>query len=445
MTIKEVKERQILERRQRTTIKGINNRLLSRFSLREVKTWEDVYRTSGYGVDWIAFQKNKDQHVTIQELRVYCKELETNLEKEIKKFYEHDKTEVPCEAGASQTLSQESKGNVSVGETGDEAHISLHNQHKLDPNIVPITQDIPKDESGIHNTADYGLPVNPLLEEQFQKSKSFLFWFQKKAVKESLDLLLGFDTSMAKNIDELTKMLHDTKVKKDPKSAILVIASTGTGKTFIDAAIDRYLMDLQWAEERTWGHIKHLAVTRNSVVEQTKRVYKEHFGIDPIIQTEVINIEKLRTRAGQIWLREDKIIVDGEEVTKWVWKPMINPAVLKIDECQAVKNPSSTQSQVISAFSSLPNTITIFISATPFTRVSEARAFAIATKKDISHLGFPVGTKLSADTWHTYAATIAHPSPPDEYNEAAVDRLMTDLKDYVVRAKGVRWQFNHST
>jgi len=160
------------------------------------------------------------------------------------------------------------------------------------------------------------------------------------------------------------------------------------------------------------------------------------------VETEVINIERLRTRAGQIWLEEIETIVNGEEVTTWKWKPIINPSVLFIDECQAVKSSDSTQHKIILKYSELENTSQIYISATPFTRVSEAKCFAIATHKDISNWGFPDGTRLSEATWNTYASAISHPSAPDEYNEAAVERLMKDLDEYIVRVKGVRWQFN---
>jgi hypothetical protein len=227
------------------------------------------------------------------------------------------------------------------------------------------------------------------------------------------------------------------------KRAVLILASTGTGKTYMQAALDRRLQDIKFADGKTWGHIKYLAITRNSVVEQTKRVLRDKFGINPITETEVLNIEKLRTRAGQIWIDNFQTIVDGEEQEYWKWKDLINPAVIYLDECQAVKNEDSTQHKILVAFSRIAeNTTQVFISATPFTRVSEAKAFAIATKKDISHLGFPEGTLLSEQTWGTYSQAIAHPSSPDEYNEAAVERLMKDLDDYIVRVRGVRWQFN---
>jgi hypothetical protein len=227
------------------------------------------------------------------------------------------------------------------------------------------------------------------------------------------------------------------------KKAVMILASTGTGKTFVAGAILRRLLDRNFAEGKTWGHVQFIYVTRSTVVEQTKRVFHNYFGINTATEVEVINIEQLRSRAGEMWVNRKLTIENGEEVEKWEWKKLINPCVLMLDECQAVKNETSTQHKILCAYSAIETPTTqFFISATPFTRVSEAKAFAIATRKDISHLGFPSGTRLTAATWQTYAAAIANPSPPDEYNEAAVERLMKDLDDYVVRVKGVRWQFN---
>lgn len=49
---------------------------------------------------------------------------------------------------------------------------------------------------------------------------------------------------------------------------------------------------------------------------------------------------------------------------------------------------------------------------------------------------------VNKNTWSTYSGAIASPSAPDEYNEAACERLMKDLDRYVVRVKGVRPQFD---
>jgi hypothetical protein len=394
------------QNKQRLAIKGVCNRLLSQFSFQNIKIWRDVYRFTGYDDSYIASNFTPEQcnkPITIAELRLWCKKLQDDIEEHIKGV-KYDNSEIKGEQEAEPIVSktvvtvQTEMGSKSVA-------VSSHFQTS-----TAVSQ---PDETGFNNSNDYGLPPSA-------KEKGFLFWFQKKAVKELID-----------------------KIVAEKKPGVMLIASTGTGKTFITAALDRRLKDISFEKDKTWGFTNYLSVTRSSVVEQTIRVNQRFFSINHPADTEVINIEQLRSRAGQLWIVNKSVIQNGEEAEVWEWKPMINPCVLYLDECQAVKNDSSTQHKILVAYSDIKSPTTqVFISATPFTRVSEAKAFAISTKKDISNITGIPGSRLSATTWPTYAAAIAAPSPPDEYNEAAVDRLMKDLDDYIVRVKGVRWQFN---
>lgn len=398
MTPKEEKEQLKLDSTQRQVVKALSNRILSQFSFGNCKLWRDVYRFVGYNEAYINrtfFKFEQEKPVIIKELRSYLDDMRLSLEVAIwlrKNPPVYEKEIAVLESGRSVDSSSD----------------------KIQPGISEPVKETTQDESGYNNENNYGLSESP-------KEKAFLYYFQKKAAAE---------------------ILH--KVTKENRSAVLLIASTGTGKTFITAAVDRRLKDQEFTKDKSWGHTEYLSVTRSTVVEQTQRVLKNFFGISHPYDTEVINIEQLRARAGELWIDNKTIIQEGEETEVYRWKPMINPVVIYLDESQGVKNESSIQHKIICAFSDVmtPTTI-IHISATPFTRVSEAKAFAIATKKDISHLGFPTGTKLSVHTWATYAKTICgEQSAPDEYNEAAVERLMKDLDDYIVRVKGVRWQFN---
>lgn len=228
------------------------------------------------------------------------------------------------------------------------------------------------------------------------------------------------------------------------KKAQLLLSSTGTGKTFMVGALIRRLVDRDFAKNKSFGHVKYLYVTRATIVEQTERVFANYFNLTIRDGVEVLNIEQLRSRAGQIWIKEEVIIQGGKEQTTYKWRPMMNPVVIIWDECQALKNDDSIQHQIALAFSELPcETYQIFVSATPFTRVSEAKCFACATKKDISEtLGLPKGTVLSPATWPTYASAMSLDSKPEDYNEAAVERLVKDLDEYIIRVRGVRPQFD---
>lgn len=402
MTDQEKKNIEKAEHKQRLAIKGVCNRLLSQFSFQNIKTWNDVYRFSGYDDTYIKANFSAELCATtvkLQDVKDWCKKLQDDFEKQLA---EKHKVLVESSVSVAPVVKLPTTPVVAPAQTPP----------VFQPASITSKQEVP-DESGFNNSNDYGLWPSA-------KEKAFLFWFQKKATREALD-----------------------KIIKENKPAVLVLASTGTGKTYIKGAIERRLADVAFLEDQTWGHSKSIDITKATVVEQDKRVFRNHFTIDPVVDCEVINIEQLRARAGQIWIQNKPIIVNGEEQDNWEWKPLINPVRFHLDECQGVKNDSSIQHKIACAFSAIPTpTVQIYYSATPFTRVSEAKAFAIATKKDISKLiGIP-GSKLSAITWPTYAAAIAAPSDPTEYNEAAVERLMKDLDDYVVRVKNVRWQFN---
>lgn len=49
--------------------------------------------------------------------------------------------------------------------------------------------------------------------------------------------------------------------------------------------------------------------------------------------------------------------------------------------------------------------------------------------------------RINKTNWRSFATTVSAPALPEEYNEAAVDRLMSRIEQHVVRVKGVRAQF----
>lgn len=49
---------------------------------------------------------------------------------------------------------------------------------------------------------------------------------------------------------------------------------------------------------------------------------------------------------------------------------------------------------------------------------------------------------VTKNNWKAWASAVSHPSSPEDYNEAAVERLMKKLETRVVRVRGVRPQFD---
>ena len=166
----------------------------------------------------------------------------------------------------------------------------------------------------------------------------------------------------------------------------MLLASTGTGKTFIAGAVIRRLEDIDFCRGKSFGVVKYLFVTRATIVEQTERVLKNFFSLDIKDGVEVVNIEQLRARAGKQWIDEEVYIEDGEEKTRFKWKEMLHPPVIILDECQGVKNNTSTQSKILQAYAELNSSMShiIFMSATPFCKVEEAKTFVLNTHIEVN-------------------------------------------------------------
>lgn len=413
-----------LIKRMRDNLLMLHNRVKGAHSFGQIKTWGDVYKACGQ----MGVHENDKTAVTFPELKSFLDEQTKQQEKTINdktrgadNTRQDDNSKGKCVL-SSDVPSQHGRDNQSSGVETKAIELEVL---KSDANIParlknvspePVLQTEPvKDVLNDSPENNYGYVRSPNVSKDY-----FSYWFQKKAVAECLH-----------------------KVLKLKYRGILILSSTGTGKTFMTADLVRHLEDVSFHENKTWSHIPYLYITRATVVEQTQRVFKKFFNLG-VEQMEVINIEQLRSKAGRLWVTEGVTVLQGEEYPTWTWKEKINPVVILLDECQAVKNSTSTQHKIMSAFNDLKtrHTYQVFISATPFTRVSEAKCFAVSTHHNIEHLGFPPGTVLTNETWPAYAAAIADPSAPDEYNEAAVERLMKDLDQYVVRVKGVRPQFD---
>ena len=382
-----------LKIKKRNNFRFLLGSVKSAWSFNDCRTWGKIYKKLGY--DDIAINQgklalNKNNAISYQELIAYLAELEADNEKRIQN-------------GASTT-----------GESKEVVSEPLTNGVQTDLIIdhTPPTSAEVEPSEGFNSSNDYGL--HPSTKESANH-----FWFQKKAIKELYD-----------------------KIVIERKTGVLLLSGTGTGKSFMLAGLARRLLDVEYEVDKTFSHIPYLYIGKTTILEQISRVLKNFYDITPNADVEVINIEQLRSGAGQFWVKNEVKMQQGEEVDDWKWKKGIQPCVVFFDESQGAKNSGSTQTKIIYAYNDIPlNACLVSISATPFTRVSEAQAFAVSTHRPLDHLGFPPGTVLTNDNWPTYAAQIAAPADPKDYNQAAIERLMKDLEPWVVRVRGVKPQF----
>jgi hypothetical protein len=419
--------------KQRKNLQIIHNGIKAAYSFGEMeKTWGGLFKKLGYDDKWIDDNTNsiwnhdisdaenchrypsRDSELTFPELKDFLQKQVDELEKKlVAELGEAQSSEVVTPSSAPSQpqsndlllLHKELQREVLEKQTDKACEIATKNE----------PSDIVSEAARAIYSADnnYGLIESP-------NENTFLYWFQKKATAE---------------------ILHKVVVEK--KSGILVLAGTGTGKTFIAGAFFRRLMDMGYHEDKTLSHIPYLFISKATIVEQTGRVMKKRFNIEPNVDMEIINIEQLRSKRGEMWLKREPIIIDGEEHEKFIWKKGMNPCVVGFDESQGAKNPGSSQHKFMCAYTEIrKNAVMVSFSASPFVRVSEAKCFAISTHRPLEHLGFPQGTVLNENNWNSYAHIICgDKSDPEDYNEAAVERLMSDLDDYVVRVRGVRPQF----
>ncbi len=407
MPISKLSPDQKEDKKARDNLLILHNGIRSDWSNKRIITWRHLYRKLGYA-DEVIDSKGVPEYVesekmmTFPELKQVLEKQQQALEDKIRKKYEvkaEDKTTV--------------NGNNNLEKVFDKVSqevSSTRTERVTQENIVTIKE---SKEVILNLENDYGFIPSPNEPKTFSA-----LWYQKRAISEILQ-----------------------KVKAG-LSGILVLSATGTGKTIMALGTVRRLKDECYEEGKTWSHIPYLYIGKTTILDQIKQDAIDMFGIDCSHELEVINIEQLRSKAGQLWVKEVISVKDGLDESNWEWKPKINPCVVLFDESQGAKNIKSTQSQIMCAYSKLKNACLISISATPFTRVSEAKCFAISTKRSIEHMGFPAGSILNEDNWPQYARMISAPSKPDDYNEAAVGRLMKDLDKYVVRVRGVRPQFN---
>lgn len=170
----------------------------------------------------------------------------------------------------------------------------------------------------------------------------------------------------------------------EKRRAILLEGGAGNGKTFVAGAVLRKLIDHESFLKDCISPWPILWITRASIVEQTSRVCRDDFGLCPHTECIVINIEQLRAKFGGYMVEDKTAVISGEEHIIWKWKPRFHPKVFVIDECQLAKNEDSTQSKIIQAISDIEDEVCILMmSATPWTRVIEAKYFAVNTKMEI--------------------------------------------------------------
>lgn len=224
--------------------------------------------------------------------------------------------------------------------------------------------------------------------------------------------LLSYQVSSA---EQLFQGIHTNTPK-------LLVAPTRCGKTYTIAAA------LRKAQE--YGHLKSpnkmtniLFLTIKSVKRQSQRVLTAA-GVKSI---HVDNYASLGASLGALYIDWIKDFNKGEFTEYPVWREEDKPDVIICDECQLVKNPSSTQSRIIQA-AAKSGILLIFVSATPFPTLAQAKALCLALRV------------CTESTWKQFiTAFTCQGKTINEYSPQGSKNLINYLErlNLVVRFEGV--------
>lgn len=168
----------------------------------------------------------------------------------------------------------------------------------------------------------------------------------------------------------------------DNRRGVLLRASVGVGKTFMYGQLIRWLFDHPTFFKNCISPWPALIITKASIVEQTRRVMVNDFGLDGFRQVSVINYDALRSSKGlDTMLSLTYEVRNGVRFEVYKWRPFLHPRLIIIDESQAAKNDDSKQAKIIAALEEIDEKLCpikiVCSSATPFTRVSEAKYLCI--------------------------------------------------------------------
>lgn len=402
-----------LEKLETSNLYRTINRVKSDYSFTHKKkpwTFRDLLK--GVGLDDAGIAANEyrepqlSQPITFDDVKEFCHDLE--ISHKTKWWLIHNPPQPDENFPPQSTATQE------VGHN-EGATINLDPRVEYSTGAKAGAGAEKEDSENAETTANYGF--TPTAEEI--KLKTTLFWFQKKGCMEMYDGIV-----------------------KHNKRGQLLLAGVGTGKTFMYGALLARLINDNFHEGKTFTPFPYVVVTKASIVEQTKRVLFNKFGISEDLVL-VTNYDQLRSKFGELFVKEHIDIIRGEEHYTWKWRKNINPVVIVWDECQSLKNLDSLQSKIGQSFNEIDSRFTwqIFSSATPFTRVIEAKCFSVATR--VKHdYGVARNIELTNAHFLDFAQVICGPDiKPEEHSPSAINHLIDVLDDFIIRVKNVRTQF----
>jgi len=229
------------------------------------------------------------------------------------------------------------------------------------------------------------------------------------------------------------KAAVDAVSKLQSQQGILLQAHAGLGKTYMVLPVIKYLLDNKLLDLKSDWPMPILWVAPAAVIPQTLEVINQ-FGLIGTIFP--ISYASFRGNLAEkiYW---DKTKHPYYETYLYNWKPMSMPSMVVFDECQGLKNDTSSQTQL--SWSIPQGVKRIFISATPYQKVSEARSVVLGVGMTIHD------EPCTTDTVPNLLQRIARWGRPTQLCQAQMERLRKAMQPYAVFVPKVRYKHKTHT
>jgi len=229
------------------------------------------------------------------------------------------------------------------------------------------------------------------------------------------------------------KAAADAARKLQDKQGILLQAHAGLGKTYMVLPVIKYLLDNKLIKLQSDWPMPVLWVTPAAVIPQTLEVINQ-FGLIGTIFP--ISYAAFRGKLAEkiYW---DKTKHPYYDTFLYTWKSMSMPSLVVFDECQGLKNDSSSQTQL--SWSIPAGIKRIFISATPYQKVSEARSIVQGVGMEIHD------EPCTTETVPQLLQDIARWGRPTQLCQAQMERLRKAMQPYAVFVPKVRYKHKTHT
>jgi len=237
-----------------------------------------------------------------------------------------------------------------------------------------------------------------------------------------------------------TSASAELTAKLRTEQGVLLQGGTGTGKTYIVAqTLCDILPELTKDDKLGKGPIPILWVAPAATIVQTQRVLKAYGLAGKVLVMSYAALTSPKT--GGTMFYATKIKVEwGQEHTVYEWSEFMLPRLVVFDECQALKNDGSSRTNIARQ---LPpkNVKRLFVSATPYQRVCEARTVMTGVGMRSRYNVLP----LSEGTAPSVLRSLATYGNTASYSPRAMEKIKDVMEPYTVALKNIRFKYKART